>query len=33
MMATLAMPAAARHAYLLAQTYNDAFEEGESWTV
>jgi hypothetical protein len=31
MMAASAMPAAARHAYLLAKAYNDAFEEGESW--
>jgi len=31
MMAASAMPAAARHAYLLAEAYNDAFDEGESW--
>ena len=30
MMAASAMPAAARHAYLLTEAYNDAFEEGES---
>lgn len=33
MMAASAMPAAARHAYLLAEAYNDAFEEGESWAA
>jgi len=32
-MSASAMPAAARHAYLLAQAYNEAFEEGESWTL
>lgn len=31
MMAASAMPAAARQAYLLAEAYNDAYEEGESW--
>lgn len=31
MMAASAMPAAARHAYLLAEAYNDAFDEGELW--
>jgi hypothetical protein len=31
MMAASAMPAAARHAYLLAEAYNDAFNEGELW--
>lgn len=30
-MAASAMPAAARHAYLLAEAYNDAFDQGESW--
>lgn len=30
MMSASAMPAAARHAYLLAHAYNEAFEEGES---
>ena len=33
MMSASAMPAAARHAFLLAETYNDAFEEGESWAM
>jgi len=33
LMSASAMPAAARHAYLLAQAYNEAFEEGESWVV
>jgi hypothetical protein len=27
------MPAVARHAYLLAQAYNEAFEKGESWVM
>lgn len=31
MMAASAIPADARHAYLLAQAYNDAFDEGEAW--
>jgi len=31
MMAASAMPAAARHAYLLAEAYNDAQDEAESW--
>jgi len=31
MMAASAMPAAARHAYLLAEAYKDALEEAESW--
>jgi len=31
MMAASAMPAAARHAYLLAEAYNDARDEAESW--
>lgn len=31
MMAASAKPAAARHAYLLAEAYNDAFDEGELW--
>jgi hypothetical protein len=31
MMAASAMPAAARHAYLLAEAYNDALEEAEAW--
>lgn len=31
MMAASAIPSAARHAYLLAQAYNDALEEAESW--
>jgi hypothetical protein len=30
-MAASAMPAAARHAYLLVAAYNDAMDEGESW--
>ena len=33
MMAVSAMPSAARHAYLLADAYNDAMSEGESWSV
>ena len=33
MMAASAMPAAARQAYLLAEVYNDAYEEGESWAI
>ena len=32
-MAASAMPAAARHAYLLAEAYNDAMGEGESWSA
>ena len=32
-MAASAMPAAARHAYLLAEAYNDAMSEGESWSA
>lgn len=31
MMAASAVPAAARHAYLLAQAYEDAQDHGESW--
>lgn len=31
MMAASAMPAAARHAYLLAQAYNDALDEAGAW--
>jgi hypothetical protein len=31
MMAASAMPAAARHAYLLAEAYNDALDEAEAW--
>ncbi len=31
MMAASVIPAAARHAYLVAEAWNDAFEEGESW--
>jgi hypothetical protein len=31
MMAASAMSAAARHAYLLAEAYNDAQDEAESW--
>jgi len=31
MMAVSAVPAAARHAYLLAEAYNDAKDEAESW--
>lgn len=31
MMAASAMPAAARQAFLLAEAYNDAFDEGEAW--
>jgi hypothetical protein len=30
-MAASAMPAAARHAYLLVEAYNDALEEAETW--
>lgn len=30
-MAASAMPAAARHAYLLAEAYNDAQDEAEAW--
>lgn len=30
-MAASAMPAAAHHAYLLAEDYNDAQDEAESW--
>lgn len=33
MMAASAMPAAARHAYLLAKAYNGAIGEGESWSA
>jgi hypothetical protein len=33
MMAASAMPAAARHAYLLAEAYNEALEEGASWSA
>jgi len=32
MMVALAMPSAARHAYLLADAYNDAMGESESWS-
>ena len=32
MMADSAMPVAARHACLLAKAYNDAMDEGESWS-
>lgn len=32
-MAASAMPAAARHAYLLAEAYNEAMGEGESWSA
>ncbi|WP_081926181.1 hypothetical protein [Massilia sp. LC238] len=32
MMAASAMPAAARHAFLTSEAYNDALDEGESWT-
>jgi len=32
-MAASAMPAAARHAYLLAEAYNGAIGEGESWSA
>lgn len=32
-MAASAVPAAARHAYLLAEAYNDALGEGESWSA
>lgn len=32
MMAASAMPAAARHAYLLAEAYADARDEGETWS-
>jgi len=31
MMASSAMPAAARHAYLLAEAYNDAQDEADAW--
>lgn len=31
MMAASAMPAAARHAYLLAEAYNDAQDEADDW--
>ena len=31
MMAASAIPAAARHAYLLAEAYNDALDKGEAW--
>lgn len=31
MMAASAMPAAARHAYLLAKAYNDAYDTAENW--
>lgn len=30
-LASSASPAVARQAYLLAEAYNDAFDEGESW--
>lgn len=33
MMAASAMPAAARHAYLLAEAYNEAFDQGELWVA
>jgi hypothetical protein len=33
MMAASAMSAAARRAYLLAEAYNDAIGEGESWSA
>lgn len=33
MMAASAMPAAARHAFLVAEAYNDALDEGESWAT
>jgi len=32
-MAASAVPAAARRAYLLAEAYNDAMSEGESWSA
>lgn len=32
MMAASAIPAAARRAYLLAEAYNNAMDEGEDWT-
>ena len=32
-MAASAMPAVARHAYLLADAYNDAMGKGESWSA
>jgi len=32
MMAASAIPAAARHAILLAEAYSDAQEAGEAWT-
>jgi hypothetical protein len=32
MMAASAMPAAARHAYLLAEAYNDALDKAQAWT-
>ena len=32
-MAASAMPAAARHAYLLADAYNDAMGAGELWSA
>lgn len=31
MMAASAVPAAARHAYLMAEAYNDAQDEAEAW--
>jgi len=31
MIGASARPAAARRAYLLAQAYNEAFEQGKSW--
>jgi hypothetical protein len=33
MVSASAIPAAARHAYLLAEAYADAREEGEAWTA
>jgi len=33
MMGASAMPAAARHAFLLAEAYADAREEGENWSA
>jgi hypothetical protein len=33
MMVASAMPAVARHAYLLADAYNDALDEAQAWVV
>lgn len=33
MMAASAMPAAAHHAYLLAEAYNDALDAGDAWAT